>query len=191
MNSHLNLLPEGTLRQQMIKRQVRRWLIIYLVFFIVTGGMVIRAVTESRRTGTELEAAQRRFTPVNEMILESKSFAAEIDSLQHRESLALELSKNRSLLTLLGTLSNATAVCDDNVNVQSLVVDPVRKDGVGQATTDYQMTLRGIGIDNVSVTRFELELRNSGLFDNVELTSSGATTVGEHEAFMYTIVCHY
>ncbi|MEM7455374.1 MAG: PilN domain-containing protein [Planctomycetota bacterium] len=191
MSSHLNLLPEEALRRQLIRRQARRWILIYLVFFLMAGGILTHSFTESRRSGTELEAAQRRFTPVNEMIQESEFFTGEIETLQRRESLALELSRNRSFLTLLGTLSNAAAECEDNVNVQSLVFQPNQNTSGQSAASKYELTLQGIGIDNLTVARFELELRNSGLFNNVELTSTGATKVGDHDAFMYTLVCHF
>jgi hypothetical protein len=110
-----------------------------------------------------------------------------IDALQRRESLALSLVDERSMLGLVGLLSQARQDCDGRVSIGELNLN---RSGTSQAATSV-LTLMGVAADDLAVARFTSALRETKAFTGVDLTSTGNATVGDVEARTYTMECTF
>jgi hypothetical protein len=194
MKTHLNLLPFSVRRNQLIKRALRQWVLAGSIAAAITAFAIWWRWNEAKQQQIALDAVMRQYAPLKKLEEESQHIESEVESLQNRERLALDLAQNRSLLTLIEQLSRAAKRCDGKVNINHLVMDAnvrsARQDGEGDLSQS-KLTLRGMGIDDVTIAQFVAELRDSNLFENVQLTSTGSATINDREAKIYTLECVY
>jgi len=197
MKTYLNLMPQGLQRRELIRARVRQWSIVW----VVAGAL---AVTVGSIQWTRLGSArsrvlglQKEYAPVETLQKDNTSIRSQIEELQQREKITLEIADERPVLTLLGSVSRAARECEGNVCVQKLSLKPARAAGgsrrLNSAETDVQrrLTLNGLGVDNLSVARFVAALRDTGVFSQVDLKSTEATTVNTVQARTYHLECTF
>lgn len=192
MKRSLNLIPMKTLRKQAVSQVFRQWLCMALIGMAVTAIAVWWVWNQTAEQTRLLQAAQQQYAPLKNLEEETEALKRQASSLEKRERLALELSQNRSMLTLLGQLSSASMKCDSDVSISQMEMESKTtpaKPNEEAGVIESKLTLRGVGIDDVAIARFVAQLRDSQLFYDVQLTSTGSGKVGDKESKLYTVEC--
>jgi hypothetical protein len=184
MKQHLNLIPLQYRRKQMIRSLLRTWATIYglaMLGFVIAGWWAWNQNSEQR---IELTAKNLQYAPIQRLQDETLVLDEETVFLQEQEELLLELSQTHSMLSLLGQLSKASVNCGKLVSINDLSLSTKPKQS-------SQIKISGIGVNDVAIAQFVAELRDSQMFGNVKLTSSGTTKVGNKSSKAYTLECTF
>ena len=189
MKNSINLLPVHIRRRQIIWHICKSWFFLYCFTSMLLAGAAWWTWNKHSEQKIALQTYQLQYAPIKRLEAESRSFVTETQSMQEREKLALQLSNQRSLLSLLGQLSIAAGNCYGNVNINHLsLISDVE---TIEQKSESKLTLTGIGVDDVAIAQFVAELRDCQMFDHVQLTSSGSTIVEDRESKIYTLECRY
>ena len=187
MKTYLNLMPMRYRRGQLIRRRLKQWSVLWL---LAAGCTVLLGWTQwsqYQAGAAELESLRIRYEPLEAMKGDVAVLQEKIDALQRRESLALSLADERSMLGLVGLLSQARKACDGRISIGRLGLN---RSGNSQSATSV-LTLTGVAVDDIAVARFARALHEADAFTSVDLKSTGIATVGETEARTYTIECTF
>jgi len=187
MKSHLNLLPITYRRGQLIRRRLAQWCAIWSLAIVTFSSLAWFEWSHYRSGLARLESLQREYEPTAKLLAATKGIQAKLDDLQRRESLALTLADEQSLLALIGVLSQAANKCDGQVSIAALAIDHQRQ---GEEDTSV-MTINGIAVDDLAVAQFAALLRDRNTFANVELKSTGLGQVQGVAARTYSLECRF
>ncbi len=187
MKTHLNLMPLSYRRGQLIRRRLTQWSVLWSVAVCATVLLGWTQWTQYQTSAARLDALRIRYEPMQAMKGEIADLQQKIDALQRRESLALSLADERSMLGLVGLLSRASQACDGNVSIGqlSLIHDENRP------LAASVLTLSGVASDDIAVAQFASALREANAFVGVDLKSTGTAKVGEIEARTYSMECTF
>ncbi len=172
MKSHINLLSQSFRRRQLLFRRLKQWLIVGLCA-VACGSLIGWSKWRNLQAQkVKLDFLTHENDPFKKMQSEIGAIKTQINELQQREAIVLELADEQSMLSLMGIVSQAAEVCEGSVTIRKLHVE--RNQGIrsGKAGTFRILTLEGVGSDNISVARFARALRESNAFDDVQLRSS-------------------
>ena len=195
MKSHVNLLPYRVLRQQVVHRWLRRWLVIGCVAAAAMALAVGNLWHAAQVAGTQREQLEEDYRPVKKANRDIQSLRAQIAKLQQQKAISMALSDNQPPLTVVGLISRAAQSCRGNVVVQQLEFKRAAVSKSKGSTTDHRLrgagllSLNGIGQSNVAVAQFAAALRDSGVFERVELKSTQAEKRVDGEFRNYSIEC--
>jgi hypothetical protein len=187
MKTHLNLMPMRYRRGQLIRRRLKQWSVLWL---LAAGATVLLGWTQwsqYQAGAAKLASLRTRYEPIEAMKGEVTGLREKIDALQRRESLALSLADERSMLGLVGLLSQARKTCEGRISIGQLSLN--RNENSQSAAC--VLTLSGVAADDLAVARFTTALREADAFVGVDLKSTGSTAVGTVEARTYTLECTF
>ena len=203
MKDRVNLLPFGFRRKLLFRRAAKRWGLAAALCSIVLGLMGVREYRELRLQQQGLALRQMRAEPLEMLKSHNARLAEKLKLLAERETLLGELESGHFALQLLSAVSRSAAAGDDGVHVQHLglsrvttrVVDksaPEPKPGERRPETEIEtlvVTVKGIGADNLAVARFVVALRDTGLFEKVDLKSSTLGADASRGVRSYIVEC--
>ena len=190
---HMNMLPTRIRRQQIVVRRAKQWGGIW-------GGALLMALTigwfhaaDCRQMADDLEVLEARYGRVKNVQLALTTAQTELQELEQREALVLELSERRPMLSLLGTLSRAAQQCEGNVSVRQIIWNAEGEAAHASAAGNVQplLTLHGVGLNNVWVAQFAAALRNNEIMRDVQLTSTEQQTINNNAAHGYQLFCTF
>lgn len=187
MRTHLNLMPMTYRRRQLIRRRLWQWSVMWVFAMVVLSLAAWTQWSQYQRGVARLSARQREYQPIEQLGKEVAEIERRIDDLQQREALSLNLADERSMLSLVGVLSDAAKSSGGQVSIQNMQFD---RRGDGAAETN-SVVLRGVAVDDFSVARFAARLRDRKAFSNVELKSTGDVKVGDIDARTYSLECSF
>ncbi len=197
MKISLNILPYALRRRQMVRRRLYQWCFVWAAAATAAGNIVYWATyVPYQACLADMQTHERKYAPVKKLQTELDAMRAQMDDLQKRETLALSLADDVPDLTFLGIISRAARRSNGSVYVEQMSLDrntptttpDKNADSAGQKPSGV-LTLRGAGADNLSVARFVAALRDSEVFDTVELKSTGIHAAGRMEARSYLVEC--
>lgn len=189
MTKSINLLPLRFRKQQLVTQVSKSWLFLFGFATLLMIGGAWWTWNQNSSQKIVLDATKLQYAPVQRLAAESKRYRVETESMQQRERLALELSRHRSILALLGQLSISAKNCEGNVSIKEMTLDSEL--GAKDEHAHSKLTLTGVGIDDVAIAQFVAELRDSEMFESVQLTSSGSTVIEDYDSKLYTLECSY
>ncbi|MEO8493609.1 MAG: PilN domain-containing protein [Planctomycetota bacterium] len=187
MKTYLNLMPMRYRRGQVIRRRLTQWFVLWSLAIGCTLLLGWSQWSQYQAGAKKLASLRVRYEPIEAMKGNVAGLRERIDALQRRESLALSLADERSMLGLVGLLSRASQACAGRISIGQM---NLARSGTSQPATSV-LTLTGVAVDDIAVSRFASELRQSKAFVGVDLKSTGATTVGDVEARAYTMECTF
>ncbi len=179
MSRSVNLLPIPNQRRFEHWRQGKRWLAIWssvVVALVVTQGLLT-----ARRGQTErnLEAAEASVAPLRRAEADARRLQAETETCRERVEASRVLEQTDATLALLQVVSDSCRDFGGAIELESLRLDEStsRKVEAGQASAPRkQLRLVGAADADNRVAAFVRRLRESQVFELVELESSQAQT---------------
>lgn len=197
MKTSLNILPYALRRRQMVRLRLFQWCFIWAAAAAAASSIFYRTkYVPYQACRAALQARARKYAPLKKLQTDLDTMQAQMDDLQKREALALSLADDLPAITLLGITSRAARQNEGSVYVAQMSLDqkatPETLEERGASAGHKRrgvLTLRGAGVDGLSVPRFVAALRDSGVFDTVELKSTGIQTANGTEARSYLVEC--
>lgn len=186
----LDLLPLSFQRKMLQQSLVRRWSIALAVCAALAVAIFIRQHHEYQLARQVLESRRLRAAPLETVQTQNAEIQKRLARIREDQQLRAELESEQLAFHLLATVSRSAATCSDNVQVQqfsfsrtrsTVTTQPSNTDGQSSQPEQTEietlvMTVKGIGADNLTVSRFVVALRDSQMFDKVDLKSSTGGT---------------
>ncbi len=194
MKSAINMLPPAYRRQRLVRRRAIQWTSVLLLTLVAIGGASWYKHHEFQRLERQREAVARRIRPMQLMLGEITDMRLQIEGLQQYETIAVEIERQRPVLTLLGAMSAAARQTDGKLRVTACrVVDlqaiEVAETHVGDALPHGTVSLSGLALDRQTVITFQEALRQSELFADVRLMNSTRRDGAGPELYDYEVHC--
>ncbi|HUG71559.1 MAG TPA: PilN domain-containing protein [Pirellulaceae bacterium] len=187
MKTHLNLMPMQYRRGHLILRRLKQWSVLWLLAAGITMLLGWTQWSHYQAGAAKLVSLEMRYQPIAAMKRDVTGLREKIDELQRRESLALSLVDERSMLGLVGLLSQGRQACEGRISIGELTLNRLGESGSATSV----LTLTGIAADDLAVARFTRALREANAFTGVDLKSTGNAFVGTLEARTYTLECTF
>lgn len=194
MKSALNLLPFAYRRQWLVRRRVLQWSAILVATLASIAVARWYREHELHALTRQLEAIFREGRPSQTMLREITRMRAQIDRLQHHQTIAQELEQQRQVLALLGIISQAAQRTEGRLRVLDCrVVDlqatEVEENQAEGAMSPGTVTLTGVALDSPTVAEFHDVLLRSGLFADVKFIKSNERADIGPAMFDYEVRC--
>ena len=199
-----DLLPESVRKRRSFAAGMRVWVIVWFVTALSTGYACAVRSQELQDLQASAEAMAIAASPLKDLQSETRKLARDVREIRERESWLVE-SDSQQALQLLGILSESTGGISGRVSVQSLDLSTIHvetpkpaeqsaasgKDESKSVSTRMQLDLQGVAVDDLAVASFIAGLRDSGVFESVELKSSAGHILDNHEIRQYDVRCIY
>lgn len=183
----LNLMPAAAVRRQALREATSFWSKVLGVSLLAMGGFISLQAWRAQEARQVRDALEAQHAPVNQVRNDTRLLRSRIASLSDTEQLALELAKKQPMVTLVGRIAEAVAYAGGDLYVDSL--DFARRESTSEASEMQLLQLEGAARDNLSVTRFVEGLRSSGLFRDVQLTSTESRVLASQAATAFNLEC--
>ncbi len=205
MKSHINLLPLGYRRRQLIRRALGWWSCVWLTCLTGAAAAYGLACYRSGSLEQEVTVAESSAAPLLRLQQEQAAMQKALNAALAKGTVLGQVQDDRPPLSLLGAVSQSARRCGGRLDVQHLGFE--RKDREQTETSKPatagkppqpaaekhdswgQVTIRGNALDNLAVATFVAGLRDSGLFRNVELKSCVRASSGGKETRSYVLEC--
>ena len=207
MKRSLNLLPFECRVRETARRRLLQWSLVWTVCAATAFGAWWLKHSRCHAFQQRLQVAQRSYAPLEKIICESDVMRGELEQLRAKGTILGKLLDERPALTLLGIVSQNARRCDGRLVVHNLSFErherPPETDGPGpkpgrkeqpkpaieKAEPWGSVTLTGQALDNVAVATFVVSLRESELFQSVELKSSVGNDSTDEQLRTYVLEC--
>jgi hypothetical protein len=200
MKNYANLLPEDYRRGRLVRRRLVQWAIVWSV--VVATALPLWAIQTHRLTSERNTLRERRavYAPTKRMLAEIPRMQGEMKELSQRDEMVRHLTDDRPPLAALGMISHAAASCDGKVRIFQLIVErpptPTKLAGDAAkaellAAKPSLLTLQGTGIDNQSIARFVVHLRQTQAFQRVDLKSSVRGRLALSDVQRFVVECEF
>lgn len=199
---HSDLLPTSVVNRRLLVPRMKFWCCIWLIAGVAIIGLCVhrgRSLTALKLESALLNAQAK---PLRHVQAQQKKMRAEVQRIRDRESLLTE-SDSSQTLQLVGIVSQAAQRNDGRISVQSFRLTsieteiaplkplPRKSRKKPKIIKQTQLELDGIAVNDVAVASFVAMLRESGVFESVELKSTLRAVVNDHETRQYRVACVY
>ena len=209
MKRHLNLLPWQERYRTLVRERFRQWCYVWAVLALATSTV---GLWEWKRLGTserETEVWRRMSEPAVRNRASNKELQQKIAVAQERITAYGHLESESIGFSLLGTISQCTGHCQDKLQVRKLKFKTTQKTDVVPVAfasttpappntkpvvttrTVHIVSLSGVATSNLTVARFVSALRDSALFQTVDLKSSQGKTELTSHLRHYEVECSF
>ncbi len=191
MKSHLNLLPSSERRKNVLRRCLWQWSLIWSLGACVALTVVWTQYSTLQGERHELSKKQRAASPITKQIAKILEMEERLADLRQHKVIQLALENKRPVMALLAVVSKSSSECRGDLYLEKLSFD--REVGRTQATADStfgSITMEGTAINNLVVAKFVSLLRDTGLFQRVELKSSVTAKNVTRSFQAYIVECH-
>ena len=212
MKTNVNLLPWDYRRSRLIRRRLRQWSVVWSLTALVLAAGWLEARSRWQAALQETENEEERYDEVRVLRGEIARLTAQQKNLGEQQELVRRLQQAPPPLLPLALVSASAAHCGGRVAVRHLFYNeqPPKSSAVtvsapipgpaanGQPPASVpktverqpaQLTLDGVGADNVAVAEFVVGLRESGAFERVELKSTAASVTRSGNVTTYQVEC--
>jgi hypothetical protein len=186
VKDRLDLLPLAFRRKRLRHARLRQWGIVLGVCAAFALAICGQQHYELQLRQQGLQARRLRAAPLETVKAQNADLRLQLARIHDEQQTRAELESEQLAFHLLATVSRSAASCIDGVQVQHFSfsrtktrVSSPAANADGQPGQPEQteietllMTVKGIGTDNLVVSRFVVALRDSQVFEKVDLKSS-------------------
>lgn len=177
MNSKtsVNLLSPSYVTKRFAKRAMRQWSVVAGLGLLFVSFWLGYEYYSLQRANDRLEYAKTEYAQQRKAKVEIKKLTEQRNVLKQRERATFELEDNVPLLDLVGIVGRAASGSDGKIHLKTFQYGEPIATGKRRIVADRSRNLRlaGIAQDNVAIARFAASIRDSKVFDSVELASTG------------------
>jgi Tfp pilus assembly protein PilN len=198
----INLLPESTRGKIQFAGQLRSFARAWLVASLLVFALILSQAKALWQDHQRLAALEGNCVPLYALQAEIDGTEKKIRQMEARLVRLSQLQPDNHALDVLGLLTSAMrrangALVVQRLNFQSEHVNtqvkgtPPAKSIYANAESSrkYTLTLSGVTDDDASFSRFVSGLRETAVFDRVELKSSSQTNGSDRLAKQYQLEC--
>lgn len=207
MKRHLNLLPWTFQRRMLVRRRLGQWSAVCVVSTMLLGGVWLWEARARDLEQSAIDNLERRASPILGMMQRNQKIEQRLKLLEGGQSLLGELEPEQLSYHLLAAVSKSASQCSGRIQVQQFTLERTQqakdsvkdaakappKEGAAQKEPETEevckVTIKGIGTDNLAVAQFVAALRESSLFQKVELKSAVGGADARGQGRSYIIEC--
>lgn len=203
MSIQSNLLPSHIAHRRYLISKVKQWLVVWLLCACGLGALALMHQRESNDIRQLANRLDEQVEPLRQLNEDRLAKNRQIQAAKARESW-LTTSEGNPPLQLLGIVSHAAAMNQGRVNVDRLDLSPAERKVKAPAASSknagtakpktrsvMELTLHGSAVDDLAVSSFVALLRESNVFETVELRGSERVELNDHNARKYEVACVY
>lgn len=205
----INLLTWRFRLYLLVRARLLQWSVAW------AAGSLLMAIwwqLESHRLGAvqeDLAIMQSRCTPLQQMQLENVRLKKRVADLNSHQSLLVRLNDEQVPYRLLGIVSQKVAQCTGTIRIDSLSIDrkmeaektaPIQAGATAAPAANGKLVeplmreitllnLNGVADGNITVSQFVGLLRDSQVFQSVELVSSIGAETDSRRTQSYFVKC--
>ena len=204
MNKRYSNLLTWRFRQYMlIRRRLRQWAVVWTVVAVISLSWWQIRVHGVEAAEKRVALMETRHHPLKQMQLENKHLRDQLTKMNSHESLLARLDDEQVPYRLLALISLQVAERSGSVRIESFqltqsesvtdsaISEPEKHDPGDFERTQTQLVVRGIATDNMAISLFVAGLRDTDVFESIELKSSLAERVDNQRTQSFIIVCGY
>lgn len=194
MKKSINLLPTAYCKQRMLRRRAMQWSTATFVVFLGIWAARWYELREYYALSQQLEAVARESRPAQTMLKQITEMRGRLEDLTQQEKVAMELQQQRHVLTLLGTIGQATQRTGGRLRVTKFETVDFQSSGRDNPnrmneSQSGSLTLVGASLDSASVAELHDALVDSGLFRDVKLIKSNEQEESGLAMYDYEVRC--
>lgn len=208
--THTNLLPLDFRRLLLVKIRLLQWSLVWGLSLLALVALWAAKSVDRQAQTRQLQTLERQCDPLREMNADNKRVRKRLAELEQRQSLLADLDTVQYPLLLVGIVSQGTHRSQARVQVRDFSLAPVapvsakstksanqvkkkknEKQAEENVSARMRLTLKGIALDDLAVAQFIVALRDTGVFNSVELKSSLVTQLASGLAREYFVECTY
>ncbi|MCH7685221.1 MAG: hypothetical protein IH899_00820 [Planctomycetes bacterium] len=208
--THTNLLPLDFRRWLLVKIRLLQWSLVWGLSLLALVALWAAKSVDRHTQTRQLQTLERQCDPLREMNEDNNRVRERLAELEQRQSLLADLDTVQYPLLLVGIVSQGTHRSHSRVQVRDFSLAPVtpvsakstksasqvKNKNNEKQTEEYvsarmRLTLKGIALDDLAVAQFIVALRDTGVFNAVELKSSLVTQLAGGPAREYFVECTY
>jgi len=196
MKTHLNLLPWQFRCRLLARSRVRHWSVVWAISCLILVGVCGLTHLQLEAGRRDLQVQRDKSAPLKALQTQNEQIRARLAQLHSHQSLLVLLDRTQQPLWLIGLVSRHARNGGGRLQVQDFSLKQLqpaprsRTEGIDRNDLAH-LTLKGIAVDDLAVARFIVGLRDSGIFDSVELKSSIGTQVKNKSAREYLVECTF
>ena len=198
----INLLPPNTRLKIQFRSMLRRYVRIWCLAGLGAVACASVQVWECRQAAARIAALEDRCQPLYALQQVISEDRQQLQQLEARSKQVSQLQPTDHFIDLLGVLVTAAQANGGKVHVQRLTVQagqptaqPIPARGAtatsptGSPAVVSTLSLNGLAEDDEALAQFVTALRQSGVFERVELRSS--SQVAADSTRQYQLECRY
>lgn len=215
IKDHINLLPASYRQRCLVRRRLRQWSIAWAAVAVVLllGWLDQRSQWEA--TLAEVEMHEQRYDEIRALKGEISRLVAQKQGLGQQQELVARLQRSPPPLLPVALVSASAKRCEGRVVVNRLMYHeetrpappptapaapasggaapapaaPAANVAPAAPLVSASLMIDGVGADNVAIAEFVLGLRESGVFERVDLKSAAASTTRAGNVTSYQVEC--
>lgn len=191
MSRSINLIPVATQRRLAVRRLLR----VASRSTVTTGACVLVLLgvewARARAASRALQELEARYAPIVRLVEEHDRLASQIAELEAREELSLRLARDSRGIAVLAALAEATESSDGSVYVRRLSYQGSRPDRSQRSSANRAVRLEGAGADGLAIATFTTRLRDTGVFEAVEVESTNPLVGGSNSGRRFVVNCGF
>ncbi|MDB5340630.1 MAG: hypothetical protein JWN70_6249 [Planctomycetaceae bacterium] len=205
MKQHLNLLPIQLRRRTLLRTRLRQWGFIWATMCAVAILLLGRSWYVLSAAYGDLATWERRASGVQAVHEQNERLRVQIEGLRRRLAKYGDLNSEQIGLKLLATVSQSSAKTSGSHQIQklsfnqTLVADAPVHATPNAATTATPpktrevraLVLSGVAKSNITIAEFVSTLRDSGVFQKVDLKSSQGNKTNTKGPRQYQVECTF
>jgi hypothetical protein len=186
MIDHLNLLPYEYRRRGLLRRRRTLWGVVFIAAALSMAGVYGASYAAMKNQRDEMLELEASCEPLRKLEVDSQAIAKNLAELGGRKSLLAKLDRGEQPVQLIGLLADAVRRGEEHVVVNDLLIEPFRieesyveRDAQGQEKNlvrqldRFRLRVAAFGSDDLHVAHFVSVLKDSSVFEDVTLISSG------------------
>ncbi len=208
--THTNLLPLDFRRRLLVKTRLFQWAVVWGLSLVAVVGLWAAKSVDLQSQTRQLQMLERQCGPLRKINAENKRVRMRLAELTQRQAVLAEFDTAQYPLLLVGIVSQGTHRSHSRVQIRDFSLAPVaqvsvkstpaanqvkkindKKQEEENVPAQMRLTLKGIALDDLAVAQFIVGLRDTGVFDAVELKSSLVAQLAGGPAREYLVECTY
>lgn len=209
MNDAINFLPAEFLRRTLLRTRLAQWSVVWAAVATAAGGGGLWKLSTDAALRQRVRDLEAQCAPLRELARESRQIQDRLQEISGRQSLLAQLDRAQHPLHVLGVVSQCAAAADKRLYVERLQLSPIEPASTPTNSPNTaaggnppvpasapaakapvartRLTLGGLAADDLAVARFMTGLRNSQIFERIDLNSSSRVPHPQGHARRYEI----
>ncbi len=211
MKDHVNLLPIGYRRRCLLRQRLRQWSIVWAVVAFALAAIWLERRSSWQVALEQVEDQEQQYDELRAIKIQTARLARQKLVFGKQQALVASLEHSPPPLLPVALISASAARCEGRVAVRHLVYNeetppqqsvaspaaggpdkaPSATPAAAPATPlpVGKLTIDGVATDNVAIAEFVLGLRDSGVFERVDLKSAATSATRSGSVTTYQVEC--
>jgi Tfp pilus assembly protein PilN len=187
----VNLLPPKFVWRKMMRKRVRQWICFLGLVTLLFSAWNASYRVEWWRYNRDLKEIEGAVAPVRQSSMERIELTKKTILIEKKLNQLREIAFEDGTTSTLSVVAKGVLATNNSVQVQELQVSPSNSTSTSKSSSqrNYIVSIRGIGAQSDSITKFMDSLNRSGIFPRVELRATQELQVKDQWIQEFQLEC--